>query len=253
MTHEDRVSRRAIVAGVAGGGLAVLAGCTSLGGGSGDGDGAGDGGETGPETPTRTPTSDPTPTPTRDGSGSGTETTTTGDVSLPTPTLGSTDASITVAAYEDFLCSHCAHYNLNGLPKIRSNYVDEGTVRYEHHDFPVVHEVSWYSAIAARSVQATVGQDAYWTYAEELFANRKDTSMELYRSLASDVGADPDVVERHVTAAKWKPVVEADMQRGKGKGVEATPTFLVDGDAVDPQGHSSWYDAVSAAINAALD
>lgn len=240
MTAQDPISRRAFLASTAVGGFVGLAGCAG-------GDGAGN------TTSSPAATESPTATATEDGSGSPTGTGS-DEASLPTPTLGPADAGVTVSVYEDFLCGHCAHYNQNGFPKIESNYVDSGSIRYEHHDFPVVDDTwSWRSAIAARSVQATVGQDAYWTYAKRLFANRQDTSIELYRSLADEVGADPDVVEQHVIDEEWRPVVEVDQQRGIEKGVQGTPTFFVDGESVDPAGHDSWYGAVSDAIDSALD
>lgn len=238
MTPQDSRSRRAVLASTVTAGLLAIAGCSG-----------GDGATEDPSSASASPTTrSPTVTP-DDGTKPTTES---GEVSLPTPTLGPADATVTVAAYESYLCGHCAHYNLNGLPKIRSEYVDPGKIRYEHHDFPLG-EAGWYSAIAARSVQATVDQEAYWSYSKELFANAEDTSMELYRSLAEDVGADPDVVEEHVRTTKWEPVVAADRKRGESKGVNATPTFLVEDEAVDPEGHSSWYDALSDAIDAALE
>lgn len=237
MTPQDRRSRRTVLASTATAGLLAIAGCSGGDGGTGD-----------QSSPTESPT---TRSPTATTNDAGT-TTGSGEVSLPTPTLGPSDADVTVAAYESYLCGHCAHYNLNGLPEIRSEYVDPGTIRYEHHDFPLG-EAGWYSAIAARSVQATVGGEAFWTYSKKLFANAEDTSMELYRSLATEVGADPDVVEEHVRTAKWKPVVAADRAEGEERGVSGSPTFFVNGNAVDPEGHSSWHGAVSDAIDSALE
>lgn len=244
MTTRDRVSRRTVLASLGTGGLLAVAGC------AGGGDGSGEEAATATATSTRTATTTPSATPTS-GEDTSTAGTTTPAVSLPAPTLGPEDAEVTVAAYENFLCSHCAHYNLDGFPKIRSEYVEPGKIRYEHHDFPFG-DVAWYSAIAARSAQATVGQDAFWTYAKKLYEKRTDTSMELYRSLANEVGADPDVVEEHVRNLKWKPVVAVDRKRGEELGVSGTPTFFVNGSKVEFQG-GSWYESVSVAIDVALE
>jgi len=232
MSTQDSRSRRAFLASAAVGGLIAVAGCSG-----------GDGTATGTSSPTATDVGPEVGT----GTGTGSP-----PVSLPTPTLGPDDADVTVAAYESYLCGHCAQFNLNGFPKLRSEYVDPGRIRYEHHDFPLG-DPAWYSAIAARSVQATVGEDAFWPYSKQLFANASETSLELYRTLATEVGADPDVVEQHVRDLKWLPVVEADRKGGAQRGVDATPTFFVNGESVDPSGHSSWYEAVSTAIDAALE
>jgi protein-disulfide isomerase len=245
MHSEDSFSRRDVLASSVTAGLVAIAGC------SGDGDGAGT--ESG-TTVTQSPTSTPDPTSTRTGMTTEAETTESDDASLPTPAIGPSDAEVTVSVFEDYLCGHCAHYNLNGFPNIKSEYVDPGSIRYEHYDFPVVHETwSWRSAIAARSVQATVGGDAFWPYAKQLFAKRQETGIELYRSIAREVGADPDVVEQDVLEEQWRPVVEADQQRGRDQGVTGSPTFFINGTEVDPKGHDSWYSAVSAAIDDALE
>ncbi|MFQ3295646.1 MAG: putative DsbA family dithiol-disulfide isomerase, partial [Natrialbaceae archaeon] len=85
------------------------------------------------------------------------------------------------------------------------------------------------------------------------FAKRQETGIELYRSIAREVGADPDVVEQDVLEEQWRPVVEADQQRGRDQGVTGSPTFFINGTEVDPTGHDSWYSAVSAAIDDALE
>ncbi|MFB6256669.1 MAG: thioredoxin domain-containing protein [Haloplanus sp.] len=74
---------------------------------------------------------------------------------LPAPTLGSSDAGVTVMAFEDFACPHCATYSLEVFPQLRSEYVEPGVVRHEFHDFPIpVDETwSWQAASAARGVQ----------------------------------------------------------------------------------------------------
>lgn len=151
--------------------------------------------------------------------------------SLPSPTLGPSDAAITVKAYEDFACSHCGTFSLQHLPDIVSEYVEAGDVRYEHHDFPFVDaEWSWKTASAARAVQDTVGDEAFFEYSKLLYQNMNSYTLDLIESLAGEVDADPETVRSAASDLTYRPVLETDKQSGEDMGVQGTPTVFVDGE-----------------------
>jgi protein-disulfide isomerase len=58
-------------------------------------------------------------------------------VSLPEMALGPADASVTITEYASMTCSHCAAFNANVFPKIKSEYIDTGKVRYVFREFPL--------------------------------------------------------------------------------------------------------------------
>ncbi|MFB6218489.1 MAG: DsbA family protein [Halobacteriaceae archaeon] len=171
--------------------------------------------------------------------------------SLPAPTLGDADAPVTVLAFEDFACPHCRRFALDVLPRLRSEYVGPGTVRYEHHDFPIpVHERwSWRVPSAARAVQAELGEEAFFAYAKRLYEHQQSYSMELLGELAGEAGADPGTVRRAAREETYRDTVEADRRRGRQLGVTGTPAVFVDGDLLD----SYAYDAISDAIDSAVE
>ena len=45
-------------------------------------------------------------------------------VSLPEMALGPANASVTITEYASMTCSHCAAFNANVFPKIKSEYID---------------------------------------------------------------------------------------------------------------------------------
>jgi len=152
--------------------------------------------------------------------------------SLPAPTLGSADAPVTVQAFEDFSCGHCGTFALQVLPQIVSEYVEPGEVRYEHHDFPFISEWSWKAASAARAVQDNVGNEAFFAFSKGLYRNMDAYSLDLVGSLAAEVGAEPETVRAAAADLVYKPVLEADEELGRQKGVQGTPTVFVDGQKV---------------------
>ncbi|MFC7045436.1 DsbA family protein [Halobacteriaceae archaeon GCM10025711] len=177
---------------------------------------------------------------------------------LPPPVRGDPEADVTVMAFEDYACPHCAHYVLNILPDVVSNYAEPGKIRYEHHDFPIPVDgvESWRAGSAARAVQDTVGMDAFWEYSHKLYANQRNLGLDLYEQLAREVGAeDPGAIRAAAEANRYKPVLEADRQKGSDMGVGGTPTVFVNGRAVDPaaDGQSGLgYGDIEAAIENAL-
>lgn len=166
---------------------------------------------------------------------------------LSTPVTGEADANVVVKSWEDFRCPHCRHFHLEILPKIEENYVSKGTARFERHDFPLpIDNLSWTTAVAARSVQAQEGDEAYWTFAEAAYERQSELSIGVIREIASDAGADPDQVETDAESDEYRPTVNADRQSGRDMGVSATPSVFVDGEQV-----TNRYGAIATAIDEA--
>jgi len=173
------------------------------------------------------------------------------DGTLRSPVAGDPDADVTVAVYEDYACPHCGTYSLDVFPRLASEYLEPGTVRYEFHDFPIpVDEtVSWEAANAARAVQAAAGPQAYFEYSEALFANQSSLGPETYASLADDIGVDGPTVRGAATDRSYDETVSEDKRGGERRGVTGTPTVFVDDSRVEWNEVS--YEPVRDAIEAA--
>lgn len=167
---------------------------------------------------------------------------------LPTPAIGDPDAGVTVKAWEDYACPHCATYVLEVLPKLRSEYVEPGKIRYEHHDFPIpMSDWSWWAASAARGVQDRKDVQTFYDYSHDLFANQDSYSKELVTELANQVGAPGCEIQSDAVYTTYEPVLQADRRAGEQAGVSGTPAVFVNGESVEPS-----YEAVSSAIDSAL-
>lgn len=212
-------TRRALL-GATGVAVSALAGCLGLGAsGSSGGSGASSGGSSGAQ----------------------------GDKPLPAPVQGDPKASVTVAVYEDFACPHCRTYNLDVLPELESKYIEPGKVRYEHHDFPVVNDASWQAASAARAVQDRAGDGPFFTYAGLLYENQSALGPDTYASLADQLDLDGQAISDAGESRAYEATVQANYDRAGEKGINATPTVLVDGKSVSEPSVS----AISSAIESA--
>lgn len=169
---------------------------------------------------------------------------------LPTPVAGDPEAAVTVAVYEDFACPHCATFNQEVYPQLRSEYVESEQIRYEHHDFPIPVDdtVSWQAPNGARAVQATVDDAAFFEYTDRLFANQGSLEPDAYADLAEEIGADASAVKTAAVDREYDATVEADRERGLDAGVRGTPTAFVNGEEVDATAEALT-DAIDAAVS----
>jgi len=166
--------------------------------------------------------------------------------SLPAPVQGDPEAGVTVQVFEDYACPHCRQYEEDVLPKLEADYVDPGTIRYEHHDFPIPVDDrwSWVAASAARGVQDHVGDAAFFEYTHALFEHQSEYSLSLVASLAGDVGADGETIREAADAQTYRPVLEADRELGLQMGLDGTPEVYVDGE----QTADHAYETIASAI-----
>jgi protein-disulfide isomerase len=51
--------------------------------------------------------------------------------------LGKADAKVTIIEYASLSCPHCAKFNAEVLPRVKSDYIDKGLVRWVYRDYPL--------------------------------------------------------------------------------------------------------------------
>ncbi len=51
--------------------------------------------------------------------------------------IGNTNAKITVKVFSSLTCPHCANFHETVYENLKKEYIDPGTVKFEHHAFPL--------------------------------------------------------------------------------------------------------------------
>lgn len=167
---------------------------------------------------------------------------------LPRPIAGDPDADVVVAAFEDFGCPACGRWKTEQFPTIKEEYIDPGTIRYEHWDFPVGAS-DWTEPVAnaARGVQDRDGNEAFLTFSQVAYEYQSDHSMDVIGYAAEEAGSDPCAAITDAEYGVYNAVIQSDFDEGRTRGVNATPTVFVNGETVDATA-----DDVSEAIEDAL-
>jgi protein-disulfide isomerase len=156
-------------------------------------------------------------------------------VSLPDMALGSANAPVTIIEFASMTCPHCAHFNETVFPKIKSEYIDTGKVRYIFREFPL-DDIALAASATARCV---AGNDApkYFVLVDTLFKTQNDL-MSAPLATINRIGKQAGVSEQAIKACVdddpsiRKKIVDDLKYAHEVLKVGSTPTFFINGDVI---------------------
>ena len=109
-------------------------------------------------------------------------------------------------------------------------------MRFIYHDFPLPQHGN--AVIAAAAARAAGEQGKFWEMHDLLFTRQRAWStsndmQSLLGSYAEAIGLDRGAFDQALKSEKFVPALEAARQQSGQRGVQATPTFEVNGKLVD--------------------
>lgn len=151
------------------------------------------------------------------------------------PTLGSSDAPVTIVEFSDYQCPFCRKFALGTFNKIKQNYVNNDKVRFVYKDFPLTQLGHNQAPRMARATQCAGDQGKYWEMHDKLFDEQQKLSprgtakfsADKIPQWASDLGLNMDTFQQCMNSDKYKSEVQNDLKEGKNLGVSGTPTFFI--------------------------
>ncbi|MFP5227134.1 MAG: DsbA family protein [Acidobacteriota bacterium] len=163
---------------------------------------------------------------------------------LPTegrPVRGNADAKVTIVNFDDLECPYCAAMNAEFFPATMDHY--KGLVKFIYLDYPLaeIHPWAMHAAVNANCLAAQ-NPEAYWNYVDYLHTHGQDVTgpdRDVAKSAATlDKLASQEGARDHLDASKLEACVAkqddtkimAEMRAGDKAGVDATPTFFVNGE-----------------------
>jgi protein-disulfide isomerase len=153
---------------------------------------------------------------------------------LPDLWQGSADAPITMIEYASMTCPHCAAFTAETYPALKSKYIDTGKVHFVLREFPFDPY-----ATAAFMLARCVGPDKREAMVELLFAQQKnwayaDKPLEGLTNVVKQTGMTQDQFNACLRdRTLYDQVNEIRDTAAKKFGVEATPTFFVNGKKIE--------------------
>lgn len=140
------------------------------------------------------------------------------------PVLGKADAPVNIVQFAEYQCYFCNKVN----PTLKALVDDyEGQVNVVFKDFPLAnHDRAMPAAVAARCAG---DQDQYWAMNEILLGNQQALQTEDFKRYAADLALDTEAFDTCLTSGKHDTAIRAAFAQGEALGVQATPTFYVNG------------------------
>ncbi len=144
------------------------------------------------------------------------------------PVYGPADAPITIIEFSDFECPYCLKWENEVWPQLKEQYA--GKIRLVYRDFPLAGHAD--AKPAALAADCANEQGKYWEYHDLLFDGGLTLSRTTYETYASQIGLNMDSFRQCLDDQRYASEVEGDLQYAENLGVQATPTFFVNGIAV---------------------
>jgi protein-disulfide isomerase len=156
-------------------------------------------------------------------------------VSLPDMALGPANATVTMTEYASMTCPHCAHFNEAVFPKIKSEYIDSGKIRYVFREFPLDIKAAAGSMLARCIAKDDSGK--YFTVIDLLFKQQADWVMknttETLTRIGKQAGLSQQAVEDCLKDQALLDKIAADQKyASEVLKVNSTPTFFINGEMV---------------------
>jgi protein-disulfide isomerase len=156
-------------------------------------------------------------------------------VSLPDMALGPANATVTVTEYASMTCPHCAAFAETVFPKIKSEYIDTGKVRYVFREFPLDIKAAAGSMLARCIAKEDSGK--YFAVIDMLFKQQNDWVMknttETLTRIGKQAGLSQQAVETCLKDQTLLDKIAADQKfASEVLKVNSTPTFFINGEMI---------------------
>lgn len=149
-------------------------------------------------------------------------------------TMGNPDAAIVVEEFSDFQCIACYRFWSNFESEFIEKYVATGDVLFKYVPFSFIGDESFQAAEAALCAEE---QGRFWDYHDMLFLNWNGENVGNFSdrrlvAFAGELGLDENSFQTCLSSNRHNAEVQEGLRYGRSLGVNATPTFTVNGTVV---------------------
>jgi protein-disulfide isomerase len=156
-------------------------------------------------------------------------------VSLPDMALGPADAPVTITEYASMTCPHCAAFNADVFPKIKSTYIDTGKIRYVFREFPLDIKAAAGSMLSRCIAKGDAAK--YFAVTDLLFKQQADwvakNTTETLTRIGKQAGLSQQQVDDCLKDQSLLDKIVADQKfANEVLKVNSTPTFFINGEMI---------------------
>jgi protein-disulfide isomerase len=148
------------------------------------------------------------------------------------PAKGNPKATVTLIEFADFQCSFCRKFWQTTLPRIETQYISSGKVRFVYRHFALLGKPS---VEAAQAAECAHEQGKFWEYHDKLFASAGSplafTEGKL-KGYAQEIKLKSKDFNQCLQSAKYLKKVDGETAAAISLGARGTPAFFLDGQMI---------------------
>lgn len=148
--------------------------------------------------------------------------------------LGDENAPVVMIEFSDFQCPFCRSFWQDTFPKIKSQYIDTGKVKFVYRDFPLSFHAG--AMPAAQAAECAEDQGKFWEMHDKIFSEQAKQGggtiqfgVADVKKWAGEIGLDTGKLNSCLDSQKYAEEVEKDIADGSSAGVSGTPGFFING------------------------
>lgn len=147
--------------------------------------------------------------------------------------MGAAKAPVTLIEYASLTCPHCAHFDEETFPKLKSEYIDKGLVKYIYRDFPLDRV-----ALMAAQIGRCLPPERYFGFVDVLFRQQPNWTSgrdpnqikDNLRKLARLGGMSDETFDKCLNDKAVQDAVLNQQLKGEQEfKVNSTPTLIING------------------------
>ena len=151
--------------------------------------------------------------------------------------------SNTIIEYASMTCPHCSDFHNETFPKIKSDLIETGKVKYIFRDFPLDQY-----AMAGTLIANCVTEDKYFDVINVLLKTQKKWIQNGYQgllSIAKNFGLSISQVEECLSDEKLIKLIESNMSIATNSfGITGTPSVFVNGKKISSLDYQEMLDEI---------
>ncbi len=138
--------------------------------------------------------------------------------------IGPKDAKVWLVEFSDYQCPACGQF-YPAVKQLTDKYKD--SLLFVYRNFPLpIHEMA---LPAARAAEAAMQQGKYWEMHDALFTGQRELSDAFIASEAARLGLRMEAFNQDIKSQMIQKIIDTDVSLGDAIGVNATPTFYLNG------------------------
>ncbi len=165
---------------------------------------------------------------------------------------GAEDAPVEIIEYASYTCPHCANFHQGAYKQLKKDFIDTGKVKFTYREVYFDRYGLWASMVAR-----CAGPDKFFGITDLLYEGQSEWTraggpaeiVDELRKIGRLAGIDNDQLEACLQdGTRAQTLVAWYQENAERDGIQATPTFVVNGKKVENQRYDDFKTLIEAEL-----